>query len=121
VLGSALTTAIRDLGVQASPCQLTPDLTEAHLFVWVQGTSPPILPQREEPTLLTAPGLEPPRPGQQSQDGRGGGSSIIPPATGNAGTVDASRPARDLTAFALLFLAGGVVAASRVLTGRRSP
>lgn len=43
-------------GATTAPCEQTSDATAAHLFVWVEGDTPPALPCREQPSFLGIPG-----------------------------------------------------------------
>lgn len=117
-LGGAFKAGLSSLGLQIQPCTRTFNPDEAHLLVWIQGTTPPVVPSRREPTFLTSSDLVP-APGQQPQGGRGEGAPL-PPATGNAGLHPSS--ARSTTvSVGLAMLTAVLASVSRMVTARHDP
>ncbi len=87
VLAAAMQEALASLGVQTRRCEPTSDPAQAHLLVWVYGSSPPALPDRREPTFLSWPEYRSPG-AVPANVGSPAAGAPRPPATGNAGIVD---------------------------------
>ncbi len=116
-LGEALTTVLRDLGVEAQPCEIVTTSDSADLFVWDFGQDRPV---------TTAPGdFDAPSfieiivelPGRVPGGGSGGGP--VAPSSGNAGLAAGSATdGATGTAAVLLIAAGLLAAAARGATAR---
>ena len=102
---------LQELGVQAQPCDVTSDPTEAHILVWIEGSPTPPLPHRAVATFL-APASVAPATG-------GGSATPRPTATDNAGlTTNDARTAAAVVALAAV-AAVALLVGARVLSARR--
>jgi hypothetical protein len=114
-LTSALSGALRDLGVSARACVATANLSDAHLLLWIHGDDPPDLrgPARRTSTFLWNPFL--PFPSDAAR-GEVGDAQPRPPVTGHGATAEAGTTGPVLAAAALVAI--GAAAGARMFARR---
>jgi hypothetical protein len=91
--------SLKELGIAIDQCvQASANLSEdVQLLVWREGEPIPVIPNRQQATLLALPGMIP------------GPTNVAPPISGDAGLLVSERPARASTAIGGLALAVGAV------------